>query len=70
MLAGVGLAAVLAVALAACAAEPERKRSLFGSLSLAPVAFHELPGWQLDNHRAALITFVTTCRRFERLNHV
>ncbi|MFP6734333.1 MAG: MltA domain-containing protein [Rhodospirillales bacterium] len=63
-------AAVLAAALAACAAEPEQKPSVFGSLSLAPVAFRNLPGWQLDDHRAALITFVTTCRRFDRLKAV
>lgn len=64
-------ALVLAALLAGCAAaEPEQKSLTFGSLSLSPASFSQMPGWQVDDHRAALITFITTCRRFDRLKAV
>jgi membrane-bound lytic murein transglycosylase A len=61
------LAIGVAAGLSACAAPPEKELQSFGALSLAPLEFGAIPGWQLDDHRAALIAFIATCRRFDRL---
>ncbi|MBI4183991.1 MAG: MltA domain-containing protein [Proteobacteria bacterium] len=53
----------LVVLLVACAPRVEEPRRL----DLEPVGFDVLPGWQADNHAAALAPLLATCRRIDAL---
>jgi len=69
--AGVPVATALVLFLSACGVRPELQTTAsFGDISLAPVEFGVFPRWQLDDHRAALVAFVATCRHFDRLKPV
>jgi len=56
-----------ALLLSACAAQPESRRPAKTGPAITPISFAQLPGWQEDNQRAALNTFLKSCNRIIRL---